>query len=166
MRSHLQFTRAGVAAEHSVHQVGNFSLTWRVAVYSCGLNGKWWLSPSFLISFFFPQMVCQLKLWQEWSITLSQVTGIGLKIPALTMQPMLWEPGLRNTWSLLSLLERGKQKHPMPKSLAAQMCTRGRENEKALRTAVNMLEVVLFTNPNILLLFGRDSEEQKVNKNI
>lgn len=54
----------------------------------------------------------------------------------------------------------------MLKSPAAQVYTRSRENEIAVRTAVNMLEVVLFTNPNILLLSGRDSEELRVNKNI
>lgn len=41
---------------------------------------------------------------------------------------------------------------------------RSRGHEVPPRTAVNILEIVLFTKSKILLHFGRDFEEQKVNK--
>lgn len=43
---------------------------------------------------------------------------------------------------------------------------RSRGHEVPPRTAVNILEIVLFTKSKILLHFGRDFEEQKDRKSV
>lgn len=79
-------------------------------------------------------MVCQFKVWQECSTTPCQVTGIGLKTPALTMQLMPWNPGYRTSRYLLSLLSRRKQRSSEAKTLPPQVLRRSWRNEWFLKT--------------------------------